>query len=56
MRYPSWLFDWILNSGFMMLDYPVSAIQYPVYQLAFVTPGILPCAAISRNIFLDIPK
>gem|GEM_PF-6476547 len=27
-----------------------------VYQLAFLTPGILPCSAISRNIFLEIPK
>jgi hypothetical protein len=26
------------------------------YQLAFVTPGILPFSAISRNIFLDKPK
>ena len=26
------------------------------YQLAFLTPGILPCSAMSRNIFLEIPK
>jgi len=27
-----------------------------VYQDAFLTPGILPASAISRNIFLEIPK
>lgn len=27
-----------------------------VYQLAFLTPGILPCRAISRKITLEIPK
>lgn len=30
--------------------------RYTPYQLAFLTPGIFPCNAMSRNIFLDTPK
>ena len=29
---------------------------HAIYQLAFLTPGIFPCNAMSRNIPLDTPK
>ena len=57
MRYPSWLFvgSWPLFVAFFIASDQRWAANI-FYQLAFVTPGILPCDAMSRNWFLEIPK